>query len=555
MVLFLVLGIVGTLIIQTSNYVCIGLVSILFFMSFLILNRQCHNLKIRKTVSLNGVILICLLGALITSLRLDKIEQQEQYSFNKKDRYIAEILDPLQEKNKSYQTVIRLNAKFNESDTTYLKGEKILTYLSKKSEISKLHPGAIFIFSSKINSLFDNRGFKMYNYSKGIHHQTYISKIDYINNNVKSKFRTSNLSDKINFILKKSLPDKNAYNILQAFIIGNKKGLNQNLKSNFSNAGISHILAVSGLHVGIIYMLINFLCNCFFKNVRFNLLKILIALIGIWAFALMTGLAASVFRAAVMFSLFAIGKGTNKNCNSYNIVAASALFILIGNPLIIYDVGFQLSYAAVLGILTFHSKINNLFFFSNSIFAKMWSLSSVSISATLGTLPFTILYFQKIPVLFIVTNLYAVPMATILLILGISLITISSIPTAAIIIGKLIQCLTNLLITITTFISNLPFSSIQEIEILPPVAALISLSIVLLGCLIHFNTWQNLRLFLTSLILLFGLNLHYSIDLKSNSILTKENKMQYNDKNELERKTLKTETYTFSLHSSQYPNK
>jgi len=176
-------------------------------------------------------------------------------------------------------------------------------------------------------------------------------------------------------------------------------------------AGAMHILCVSGLHVGIIYLVISFFLG-FLNNTRFNnILKAILLLLTVWAYAIITGLSPSVQRASLMLSVFIIGNLLNRARDTYNTLAISALILLIIDPYLLFNVGFQLSYAAVIGIVTFHQPIYKLLYFKNTIIDKIWSITVLSFAAQMATFPIATYYFHFFPPWFWLTNLFTFPLS------------------------------------------------------------------------------------------------------------------------------------------------
>ncbi|MGL5960252.1 MAG: ComEC/Rec2 family competence protein [Bacteroidales bacterium] len=193
--------------------------------------------------------------------------------------------------------------------------------------------------------------------------------------------------------------------VLQALTLGDKSLLDTDLRTAYASAGAMHILAVSGLHVGIISMILGFLLRPFEQRKRGRILRGIVILLCMWTYALIAGLSASVLRATIMFSVLTIGGMLNRSTNTYNTLAFSAFLIALFDPLCFYDTGFQLSYAAVLSILFFQPRIYKILYFKTYIGDALWSLVAVSLAANIGTLPITLLMFHQIPVYFILTNI------------------------------------------------------------------------------------------------------------------------------------------------------
>jgi competence protein ComEC len=211
------------------------------------------------------------------------------------------------------------------------------------------------------------------------------------------------------------LPDKEAAALASTLILGYRANLSKEVISAYSKTGTMHVLSVSGMHVGIIFIVLNFLIRPLrrFKNMRYASALIIIVLI--WFYALITGFSPSVCRAAMMLSFVVLGKALSKNLNTYNLLAISAFFLLLYNPYYLLDVGFQLSYFAVLGLVYLHPKIYGLLYIKNKLVDSIWSYSALSFAAQLATFPLSIYYFHQFPLYFLLSNLVIVlPVALIM---------------------------------------------------------------------------------------------------------------------------------------------
>ena len=189
-----------------------------------------------------------------------------------------------------------------------------------------------------------------------------------------------------------------------------------------------HVLAVSGLHIGILYLLVGFLLKPLERTRKLKVLRGVVILLIIWGFALLTGLSPSIKRAATMFSFIVVADAFNRNTNIYNTIAASALFLLVIDPALLMSVGFQLSYLAVLSIVLLYRPIFNILPASNVVLNKIWEILSVSLAAQLAVFPLSIYYFHQFPVYFLLANLVIMPLAGLNLITGIFSVVFYKIP-------------------------------------------------------------------------------------------------------------------------------
>ncbi|WP_424002797.1 ComEC/Rec2 family competence protein [Maribacter sp. IgM3_T14_3] len=214
--------------------------------------------------------------------------------------------------------------------------------------------------------------------------------------------------------------------VIQALLLGQRSDISEETYTNYQKAGAVHILAVSGLHIGILLLVIQFLLSPL-KNVPHGRTLILIlSVLFLWIFAFIAGLSASIIRATTMFTFVAYALYLNRPSNTFNILALSILFILLFiNPNLLFQVGFQMSYAAVFAILWIFPLLKELWFPKNKVVRYFWQLLCVSIAAQLGVLPISLFYFHQFPGLFFISNLVIVPALGLILGMGILVIALS----------------------------------------------------------------------------------------------------------------------------------
>lgn len=204
---------------------------------------------------------------------------------------------------------------------------------------------------------------------------------------------------------------KEEYAVLAAMTLGDKSGQMKELRDTYSVSGASHILAISGLHVGIVYMLLTW----FMLGRRRSWLLQVVLVAAIWAFALLTGLSASVTRAATMISVYAVFSGRGGRASGLNILCFAAIVMLVADAGTLFDVSFQLSFAAVFAILLFMPLLQSLCQPQNRVLRWVWNIMLVSTCAQMGTAPLVAYYFGRLPVYFLLTNLFVIPAATVIL--------------------------------------------------------------------------------------------------------------------------------------------
>ncbi|MEZ7886411.1 MAG: ComEC/Rec2 family competence protein [Flavobacteriales bacterium] len=249
------------------------------------------------------------------------------------------------------------------------------------------------------------------------------------------------------------------FGVVSALVFGQKDYLEPELYNSYGAAGATHVLAVSGLHVGLIYLILAWVLKPLLKNKFTKWLRLFLILLGLWFYAALTGFSPSVLRACTMFSFISLAKTSASGSNIFNTLAASAFFLLLVQPTLIMEVGFQLSYSAVLGILIIQPWLYKLVYIKTTLLDKAWQIVTVSIAAQAGTFPLALLYFHQFPNYFIISNLFVIPLATLILYLTLFTLFISFIP--------FISIASNVLAHLLNYVVLFLNKSIKLVEKLP----------------------------------------------------------------------------------------
>lgn len=292
--------------------------------------------------------------------------------------------------------------------------------------------------------------------------------------------------------------------VLSALTMGYKSLLDQETRRVFSASGAMHILAVSGLHVGILFSTLSAFLFFLNRKKRGRLIKGALLIAFLFFFAVFTGLSPSVLRATLMFSLVIVGTSINHNSSVYNTLSASAFIILVANPMLIAEVGFQLSYMAVLSIVFFYPYIYKIFYIKNKWIDKIWVLISVSLAAQLGTFVLGIFYFNQFPNYFLLTNLYAIPLAFLTLYLAVALVILCPLPFAAEGVGWVLNNTLSSLNYLIRFTENLPHSTMVGISLSLSQAITLILAIVFLALFLEYKRVVFTHLILFLLLVFFA---------------------------------------------------
>lgn len=259
-------------------------------------------------------------------------------------------------------------------------------------------------------------------------------------------------------VFEKRFRDKDHLAIASALVLGFRNQLDSDLYQTFSDTGAVHVLAVSGLHVGIVCaFLIFFLDRIKSKRKWIKILKAITIILLVWFFAFMTGAAPAVTRAAIMFSLFLIGRYWFDYVNIYNILGFCALLMLIFDPYLLFQASFQFSFLALTSLVFFQPYISSVFSFVNPLLNYSWNLISVSFAAQVLVFPITIYFFHKFPSYFMLSGLIAVPLALVCLIMGL----------AVLLVEPIIPMLNDILAPVYEVMIEIFSGSIQAIRLIP----------------------------------------------------------------------------------------
>ena len=338
-------------------------------------------------------------------VKITEVLKSNSYS----DRYIGHVLS-MDEKVVSGKIIIN---QFRDSTSKKLYvDDEILTFGKLLEVRSALNPYQ-----------FD---YKNYLKNLGIYHQIQLNESNHfsIANSEQTIYGlAASAREKIITKLRQAAFGEEELGVIQALLLGQRNDISEETYTNYKNAGAVHILAVSGLHIGILLLLLQFVLGPLERLPKGKVIKLIVIVMLLWSFALLAGFSASIVRAVMMFSFVAYALYLNRPSNTFNILALSMFTILLFiNPMLLFQVGFQMSYAAVVAIAWIYPMLQRFWYPKNQITRKIWQLLSVSVAAQLGVLPISLFYFHQFPGLFFISNLLIVPALG--LILGLGILTI-----------------------------------------------------------------------------------------------------------------------------------
>lgn len=430
------------------------------------------------------------------------------------DFYIGTITEPSQKRKNSLRAVAEFNWMYYNLEWIPTTGKTWLYF--PKQDIHSLMPGTKILITKKPNLIPENHNpggfnFKTYSKRQEVYYSMYLTEKDYrILQQPNQNSFSLLLYQCQQYVLQQLnqyISSKQALGIAQALLIGYRAELDREVLQAYSDTGLVHIIAISGMHLGMIYGLCVILFS-WMDKLRMKWLKTILILCIIWGFTIITGAGPSITRAAVMFSCLQIANLLQRKTEPVNTLAAAALLLLLYDPNMLYDIGFQLSFAAVLSIMLFYPLIFRWFWCSNQLIKYLWSLIAVTLSAQILTTPIAMYHFHQFPNYFLFANLMAIPVSGIILYAEIALIMLAKWPMIAAPLGNMINVSILWMNEVTEQIAALPGAITEHIQLSLFMLTLLYCTIALITAwLIH----RKGRLFIMALACLLTLYITQSI--------------------------------------------
>jgi competence protein ComEC len=484
---------------------------------FLLLNFYYTRLKVYKKRWLGGTIIHLLLffAGWIATVNNNELNDAGHFPNQPVQRLLVRINNEPQVKNGLIRFTASVIASINQKQPVPATGTLIITV--KDSAAMQLNYGDELLIAGKYSPIDPPFNPAEFNYKKYLAHQNiyyqeflYPGQYRAVQSNTGNLFIANALALRRQMVLKlkQQLHDPNAIAVASTLILGYKADLSEDVLKAYSKTGTIHVLSVSGAHVAIIWALLAFMLG-FLNRLKYGrLIKTIIIIPIIWYYAMLTGFSPAVCRAAVMISTVIIGKTYNRYINNLNILAVSAFILLLYNPLLITDVGFQLSYLAVAGLVVLQPVVYAWFTFNNKWIDNLWALCSVSIAAQVITFPLSAFYFHQFPVYFLFSNLFIVIPTAVIMYSGIFYLLIPQIPFISVGLAWTLEKTILLMNYALTWVEHLPFASINKIW-LTTIEYLLLYAIII--CIFYFLYDRKIWLLRISFALIFLFALSISI--------------------------------------------
>lgn len=390
-------------------------------------------------------------------------------TFDRKDYYLAEVCQKPAEKAKSFQTVLVLKS------TQLSRSEKVIAYFSKEQFDQTITTGDQLIVLAKPQPVKNMGNPFEFDYqsmmkAKNIWFSVYLSNGNYLKTGIfvnRPVYWAEKVRDKLLNHLNRHIASREERSVISALTLGYRAEIDKETVDYFASTGAMHVLSVSGLHVALIYAILAFFLKHLKRGRVGRISFVFIMLFFLWAYAFISGFSPSVQRATVMFSFVILGESIRRPANIFNSITASAFFLILLNPEVIFDIGFQLSYLAVFGIVLIQPTLFELITIRNRVLRWLWSLTTVSFAAQLTTWPLGLFYFNQFPNLFWLSNFIVIPATTLIIWLTLAFFILTPFNGLATILGFVIEKLTFAMLWTLKLIDSLPYAVSEGIVLEP----------------------------------------------------------------------------------------
>jgi competence protein ComEC len=478
---------------------------------FLLLNISYKYFSIYKHKWLGGILthLILFLTGWIAVINCNELNSEKHFSKSPADYLIVKISN----EPKLSSNMLRFSTKAEENiikgHVTPSSGNLLITI--KDSAAANLYYGDKLLIPTNYQAIEPPANpaefnYKQYLANQNIHYQCYLRRGQFyvLKRNTGNALIAASLRLRQHLVerFKQHTHSPEAIAVASTLILGYKADLSSDVLQAYSKTGTAYVLSISGAQVAIIFILLETLFG-FLNRFRYGkAVKAILIISLIWYYAILTGFSLAVCRVAVMTSMFIISRTYSRNINKLNILAISAFFLLLYNPLFITEVGFQLSYVAVAGLIIFQPIVYKRLHFKNKWADKLWLLCSFSLAAQIITFPLSAFYFHQFPAYFLVSNLFIIIPSAVIMYSGIAYLIFGSIPVLGNVLGFVLEKSILFMDRVLAFIEHAPWSGISKIWITPFEYPLLYIIIISAFCYLYNRKTSLLKLGFAATLLL-----------------------------------------------------
>lgn len=412
---------------------CFGIICLLLIIAFLFQKYYKPVFYFKKSLFIFCVNLFLFLAAFETSFLYNAKNDRDHYLhyLDQAEQGFIGIINDVPVITEKYTKLSICVKNIEHTDQWHFATGNAIVYL-KNDSYTHFAIGNTVLIRSKFSYVNEPKNpyefdYKTYLSNKNIFQVVYAKSdqvflIPAISNDFSLSQLGANIKAKTISVLRESGLSQQAFAISSALLVGYDDEIDSDVMQSFSHSGTLHVLSVSGMHTGVLYGILVFLFSLFDKHDQYKKWKCFFVILCLVLFVFITGFSPSVLRAALMLILVLLGKTFYRQGNSYNTLLLSAFLLLLMNPYLLLDVGFLLSYFAVFGIMYLYPVLNNLYYFENKLIRWFWSMTLMSVAATVFTLPISLYYFHQFPIWFVFSNLIIIPLSTVLMLAAVVLI-------------------------------------------------------------------------------------------------------------------------------------
>lgn len=510
-----ILGLLFSHYIDVSLTIVLSILITVFFVLLFLFYRSKQLINNKLYFGFTTYVLSFIVGVTTATLHNQKLNSNHYfYQLSEKEAlYQTELIIKEQLKNtlnndRYLAKVVQLNNKISYGN--------IILNINKDSLSRKIPVGSICLVTGDIYKNRNPNNPNQFDYGKYLQNQQIFAQqySDYETVKINSipekslNYYAAKIRDRIINNLEKNHFNKEELSVLNALILGQRQEISPDIIRNYQFAGAIHILSVSGLHVGIILMILTFLLKPIPNSKKGVFVKLIITILGLWSFGVLAGLSPSIVRSVTMFSFVAIGYHLRRSVNIYHTLLVSILLILLFKPSFLFDIGFQLSYLALFFIIWLQPILKGIWSPKNKFVNYFWDILTVSFAAQIGTFPLSLYYFHQFPGLFFISNLIILPMLGLIMALGIVVLVLAFFNYVPFYPMKLLELSITLLNKIIAWVASFESFIFKEVPLNTSMFICLYLLLIFLILWIINPTYKKLITCLGLIILFQSINLY-----------------------------------------------
>ncbi|EOR95662.1 competence protein [Arcticibacter svalbardensis MN12-7] len=412
----LIMGISIAFNLQTSAwlYVVFPSITVILLLVMLVMQVQYKRYELYLYSWMPGLSVFLFILCFFTTYTLFNYQtySKDYFAHHRSDALLVEIRSEPQLKNSQLRFEVSVQQSIKGEKVQAASGKMLVTLKIDSTNTAQYKDGDLLLIPAKYKLIEGPRNpyefdYKTYMANHGVYHQAYLTLSQVKLEGTNWSFNSFLIDQRKNMVRKldKYIPDKEASALVSTLLLGYKADLSKDVLNTYSKTGTMHVLSVSGMHVALIMTLAGYLLG-FMNHSKLKIVQTLLFILIVWSYTLLSGFSAAACRAAIMISFVIVGKAMNRDQKMLNCIAASAFFQLLIQPMLLFDVGFQLSYLAVMGLILFYPEIYIKVQVKNWLLDKIWSCIAVSLAAQIATFPLSLYYFNQFPVFFLISNLF-----------------------------------------------------------------------------------------------------------------------------------------------------